>query len=148
MKKSILLLLVALLALGAYAQQDSSLPLAKTIKGGFTDFSVDNLGNIFLLDSNNQLKKLSPNGDSIAIFLNGHLLREHILLGSEPQTIKINAADLQDDNELVLVAENLGSIPPNTSDLVAYVGSKRYEARLFADEGTSAMVRFVKEKEK
>ncbi len=87
-------------------------------------------------------------GDSIAIFLNGHLLREHILLGSEPQTIKINAADLQDDNELVLVAENLGSIPPNTSDLVAYVGSKRYEARLFADEGTSAMVRFVKEKEK
>jgi hypothetical protein len=87
-------------------------------------------------------------GDSIAIFLNGHLLREHILLGSEPQTIKINAADLQDDNELVLVAENLGSIPPNTSYLVAVVGHKQYEARLFADEGTSALVRFVKEKEK
>jgi len=61
-------------------------------------------------------------GDSIAIFLNGHLLREHILLGSEPQTIKILAADLQQDNELVLVAENLGSIPPNTSYLVAVVG--------------------------
>lgn len=87
-------------------------------------------------------------GDSIAIFLNGHLLREHILLGSEPQTIKINAADLQDDNELVLVAENLGSIPPNTSYLVAVVGHKQYEARLFADEGTSALVRFVREKEK
>jgi len=87
-------------------------------------------------------------GDSIAIFLNGHLLREHILLGSEPQTIKILDADLQDDNELVLVAENLGSIPPNTSYLVAVVGHKQYEARLFADEGTSALVRFVKEKEK
>jgi hypothetical protein len=87
-------------------------------------------------------------GDSIAIFLNGRLLREHILLGGEPQTIKLSSADLQDDNELVLVAENLGSIPPNTSYLVAVVGKKQYEARLFADEGTSALVRFVKEKAK
>jgi hypothetical protein len=87
-------------------------------------------------------------GDSIAIFLNGHLLREHILLGGEPQTIKINAADLQNDNELVLVAENLGSIPPNTSYLVAIVGHKQYEARLFADEGSSALIRFIKEKDK
>ena len=83
-------------------------------------------------------------GDSIAIFLNGHLLREHILLGGDPQTIKINAADLQDDNELVLVAENLGSIPPNTSYLVAIVGNKQFEARLFADEGSSALIRFIK----
>jgi hypothetical protein len=83
-------------------------------------------------------------GDSIAIFLNGHLLREHILLGGAPQIIKINAADLQDDNELVLVAENLGSIPPNTSYLVAVVGHKQFEARLFADEGTSAVIRFIK----
>ncbi|MEO5682005.1 MAG: hypothetical protein ABIQ88_05145 [Chitinophagaceae bacterium] len=83
-------------------------------------------------------------GDSIALYLNGHVLREHILLGGEPQVIKINAADLQDDNELVLVAENLGSIPPNTSYLVAMVGHKKFEARLFADEGTSALIRFVK----
>lgn len=87
-------------------------------------------------------------GDSIAIFLNGHVLREHILLGGEPQIIKINAADLQDDNELVLVAENLGSIPPNTSYLVAIVGHKQFEARLFADEGSSALIRFIKEREK
>ncbi len=83
-------------------------------------------------------------GDSIALFLNGHLLREHILLGAEAQIIKINAADLQDDNELVLVAENLGSIPPNTSYLVAMVGHKQFEARLFADEGSSALIRFIK----
>ncbi len=86
-------------------------------------------------------------GDSIAIFLNGRLVREHILLGGEPQIIKILAAELQEDNELVLVAENLGSIPPNTSYLVANVGHKQYEARLFADEGTSALIRFVKQKD-
>lgn len=85
-------------------------------------------------------------GDSIAIFLNGKLIKEHILLGGEAQTIRINTADLQDDNELVMVAENLGSIPPNTSYLVAIVGHKQFEARLFADEGSSALIRLVKGK--
>ena len=84
-------------------------------------------------------------GDSIAIFLNGKLVREHILLGGEPQIIKFDASELQDDNEVVLVAENLGSIPPNTSYLVAVVGNKKYEARLFADEHSSALIRFIKE---
>lgn len=86
-------------------------------------------------------------GDSIALFLNGRLLREHILLSGEPQIIKIPAVDLQEDNELVLVAENLGSIPPNTSYLVAIVGHKQFEARLFADEGSSALIRFIKKPE-
>jgi len=72
-------------------------------------------------------------------------VREHILLGGEPQIIKLNTSDLQDDNEVVLVAENLGSIPPNTSYLVAVVGNKKYEARLFADEHSSALIRFVRD---
>ncbi len=51
-----------------FSQGDTSLQLVKTIVGNYADFTVDNLGNIFLLDSSNQLKKLGPNGDSIAIF--------------------------------------------------------------------------------
>lgn len=82
-------------------------------------------------------------GDSIALFLNGRLLFKNIRLTEEAYTIKINAADLQADNELVMVAENLGSIPPNTSFMVAIVGDKRYEARLFANEQSSAMIRLV-----
>lgn len=67
--KRLLFILVCLLTVGiGIAQRDSSLRLIQTIAGGYTDFTVDNLGNIFLLDSNNQLKKLSPAGDSIAIF--------------------------------------------------------------------------------
>jgi len=85
-------------------------------------------------------------GDSIAIFLNGHVVREHILLGGEPQIVKLDASELQDDNEVVLIAENLGSIPPNTSYLIAVVGNKKYEARLFADEHSSALIRFIRDK--
>jgi hypothetical protein len=83
-------------------------------------------------------------GDSIAVFLNGHLLREHILLAETAYIMKIAVKDLQPDNELVMVAENLGTIPPNTSLMVAIVEDKRYEAHLESTMGSSALVRLVK----
>ncbi|HTQ27834.1 MAG TPA: hypothetical protein VMI35_06885 [Puia sp.] len=83
-------------------------------------------------------------GDSIAVFLNGRMMEEHIFLTDQPHTIKVAVSQLADDNELVMVAENLGSIPPNTSLMIVMVAGKRYEARLYADEHSSAMVRFVK----
>ncbi len=87
-------------------------------------------------------------GDSIALFLNGKLLLEHIRLTEEPYVVKLRASELGADNELVMVAENLGSIPPNTSFMVAIVGNKRYEARLYANENSSALVRIIREPEK
>ena len=39
-----------------------------TVAQDIVDFSVDNLGNIYVLNSDNQLKKLSPRGDSLAVF--------------------------------------------------------------------------------
>lgn len=87
-------------------------------------------------------------GDSIALFLNDRLVFKNIRLTDKAYTIQLRASELQDDNELVMVAENLGSIPPNTSFMVAIVGDKRYEARLYANEKSSALIRLVKQKEK
>lgn len=83
-------------------------------------------------------------GDSIAIFLNNILLYEHVLLSDKPYIIKLAVAALQPTNELVMVAENLGSIPPNTSLMVADIEGKTYEARLESTEQSSAVIRFVK----
>lgn len=83
-------------------------------------------------------------GDSITLFLNDKLIFQHIYLTDKAFTVKIPVSDLQQSNELVMVAENLGSIPPNTSFMVANVAGKRYEARLVSTEGSSAMIRFVK----
>lgn len=52
----------------AASAQDSSFVLNRTIQADIADFTVDNLGNIYLLNSDNQLKKLSPRGDSLAVF--------------------------------------------------------------------------------
>jgi hypothetical protein len=85
-------------------------------------------------------------GDSISLFLNGKLLFEHIRLTAAAYSIKLSLADLDTSNELIMVAENLGSIPPNTSYMLAIVGDKRYDAYLSSTEGSSAMIRFVKTK--
>lgn len=52
----------------AKAQPDSGFVLNKTIQGDIVDFSVDNLGNIYLLNGDNRLKKISPAGDSLAVY--------------------------------------------------------------------------------
>ncbi|MGN6248520.1 MAG: hypothetical protein ACTHNG_09185 [Ginsengibacter sp.] len=87
-------------------------------------------------------------GDSIAVFLNDKMLAEHIRLSDTAYTIKLPVTELQQTNDLVMVAENLGSIPPNTSLMIAMVAGKRYEARLASTENSSALIRFVKEEKR
>jgi hypothetical protein len=64
-----LLFILALFACtGAASAQQGSFPLEKKYEGGIVDFTVDNLGNIYLLYKTDQLKKIGPAGDSIAMF--------------------------------------------------------------------------------
>jgi hypothetical protein len=83
-------------------------------------------------------------GDSISLFLNEQLLFQHIRLTGNAYSIKLAVSELKETNELIMVAENLGSIPPNTSYMLAIVGGKNYEAYLASTEGSSAMIRFIK----
>ncbi len=83
-------------------------------------------------------------GDSISLFLNNYLLQKNILLKATAFTVKLAVKELSDVNEMTMVAENLGTIPPNTSLMIAYINGVRYEARLESDENTSAMIRFIK----
>lgn len=83
-------------------------------------------------------------GDSISVFLNSEILCSHIRLTAKAFSVKLAVADLAASNELTMVAENLGSIPPNTSYMLALVNGKRYEAYLSSSEGTSAMIRLTK----
>jgi len=44
------------------------LTLQKTIAGNFRDFYADNLGNVYLINPDNQVKKLNANGDSLTVY--------------------------------------------------------------------------------
>lgn len=87
-------------------------------------------------------------GDSISLFLNNKLIFRHIRLTGNAYSIKLSVSELNDSNELIMVAENLGTIPPNTSYMIALSGDKRFEARLESTEGSSAMIRLYKEPKK
>jgi hypothetical protein len=63
-----LFLIFFLLPYPGMAQNDSIFHLIKTIKGDIVDFTVDNLDNIYILNSRNQIKKFNANGDSVAIY--------------------------------------------------------------------------------
>jgi len=85
-------------------------------------------------------------GDSISLFLNNKLIFQHIRLTGAAYTIKLPVNELNENNELVMVAENLGSIPPNTSYMLAIVNNKRYEAMLKSTEESSAVIRLTKQR--
>ncbi len=63
-----LLFLLCLFGILSVAAQQAAFTEAKSIEGEYTDFTVDNLGNYLLLSKNNQLKKLTANGDSVGVF--------------------------------------------------------------------------------
>lgn len=83
-------------------------------------------------------------GDVISVYVNGEnvISKTKLLEAATKKTIHINS----DSVELVLVAETLGSIPPNTGLLVVQDGSNRYEVRFSADLQTNAAILFRKKK--
>jgi hypothetical protein len=81
-------------------------------------------------------------GDTISLYFNGKLMVSRQRLSTEPIHLNITMDPTREDNELVMYAENLGSIPPNTALMVVTVGDKRYEVNISSSEQTSGTVRF------
>jgi hypothetical protein len=68
--KQLTISLLLIGCLNANAQVDTSFQLLKKIKGDIVAFAADNLDNLYLLNSTDQLKKINEKGDSVAIFNN------------------------------------------------------------------------------
>lgn len=81
-------------------------------------------------------------GDSISLFYNGKLLMSSKRLSDKPITLTINVDD-NTVNELVMYAENLGTISPNTALMVVTDGPKRYEVRITSDLQKSGVINFI-----
>lgn len=80
-------------------------------------------------------------GDSISLFLDGRMIFTHVKLSNKPHMVTLALTDLKEESELVMVAENLGDIPPNTSYMTAKVGGRQYSANLASTEESSAVIR-------
>jgi len=79
-------------------------------------------------------------GDTVSIYHNNVLLVSHARLSQKPITIHVDVNAANPYHELVMVAENLGSIPPNTSLMIISAGSKRYKVFISSTEQNNAKV--------
>ena len=82
-------------------------------------------------------------GDSISLFFNGKLLLSHKRLSDKAISLTLHTDDSRDVNELIMYAENLGEIPPNTALMIVTDGDHRYEVRITSDLEKSGAIRFV-----
>jgi len=92
------------------------------------------------------LIKLYDNGvidnDTISVYHNDKLILHNKMLTASPLIIKLTMDENNPEHVLVMVAENLGTIPPNTSLMIVQDGDKRYEVSITSTEQKNAMVRF------
>ena len=79
-------------------------------------------------------------GDTVSIYHNNELIVSHAGLSEKPISFKIKVDSTDPHHELTMVADNLGSIPPNTSLMIITAGKKRYEVFISSSEQKNAKI--------
>ena len=82
-------------------------------------------------------------GDSITVLVDKQVVMTHQRLGAKPLTTYVRIDLNNTFHEIEMVAENLGSIPPNTAILIITAGKNRHLLSLSSSEVKSARVRIV-----
>jgi hypothetical protein len=109
--------------------------LVKTITTGANEISIDIYDNGII------------DHDTVSVYLDKKLVIPHRMLTDKPLNFKFPLNDSTDYHEVVLVADNLGDIPPNTSLMVVHAGEQRYEVHITSTEQKNAVVIFKFKKE-
>jgi len=94
----------------------------------------------------NVIVKLYDNGeidgDTISVYLDKKLVLAAKRLTASPLVIKFTMEEDEEEHELTMVAENLGTIPPNTSLMIVEAGEQRFDVRITSTEQKNAVVKF------
>jgi hypothetical protein len=125
----------------AFKNVDKTVPLTTRTNELVREIKVDT--GIIRLDfyDNAQI-----DGDTISVFVDKQPVLSMQRLSQKPLTVKVIIDLKRTEHEVVMVAENLGEIPPNTALMMVTAGQKRYQLYLTSTEQKNAMVRFVYEK--
>jgi len=81
-------------------------------------------------------------GDSVSLYLNNELIVAHVKLTAEAKTLIIPIDKSLPVNKLMLFAENLGKLPPNTALMEVTIHGKTYDLFLSTDYKRNASVEF------
>ncbi len=79
-------------------------------------------------------------GDTVTVFLNGKIIINQLRLAEKPFEVVIGVPKNNTTQIIELMANNLGSISPNTAYMQIWAGAKKYELRLSSDFKTNARI--------
>ncbi len=86
-------------------------------------------------------------GDTVTVLMNGGIIFSKTGLSTKANTKTVYITPDMDSVKLVMYAESLGEIPPNTGLLIVNDGDKRYDVRFSADLKTNAGILLRRRKE-
>jgi N-acetylmuramoyl-L-alanine amidase len=110
--------------------KERSIDLVETIKTSAKEITVSFYDNA------------EVDGDTITVYANNKAILSHQGLNTRPITFKIALTDKEPSVELVMVAESLGLVPPNTALMIVEAGGKQYKINLSSSFEKNAAVRF------
>lgn len=121
-------------------------PLVITPKPAVLKSRSNELVKALTVSSSDVTVKLFDNGeidgDTISVYFDNKLVLSAKGLTASPLVVTLKLDDENTDHELVMVAENLGRIPPNTSLMIVESGGQRFDVRITSTEQKNAVVRF------
>lgn len=103
-------------------------PLIKTITTNSQDIKIE-------LYDNGEI-----DGDTITVYDNNEVIAWKKGLSNKPITLNLKADANTPTHEIVMTADNLGSIPPNTALMIVTTGGKRYQVFISSDKQKNAKV--------
>jgi hypothetical protein len=107
---------------------------------------ANELVKILTVNNENVTVKLYDNGeiddDTISVYMDKKLVLASKRLTASPLIVNLKMDEDNSEHELVMVAENLGRIPPNTSLMIVESGEQRFDVRITSTEQKNAVVRF------
>ncbi len=83
---------------------------------------------------------MKVDNDTVSVYLNRNLLAKNIRIDKRRALISFKLDTRVELHELLLYAENLGQIPPNTSEMIVVDGDKRHRVMIVSDKEKTAAV--------
>jgi hypothetical protein len=81
-------------------------------------------------------------GDTVSVIMNGKVIMPRVGLTTNAVRKTIYTQDIGDSIQIIMYAETLGSLPPNTGLLIVNDGTDRYEIRFSGDMERSSAIMF------
>ena len=80
--------------------------------------------------------------DTVSVYLDNRPVLLHRMLTDRPLVVTLHLDATNDYHEVVMVADNEGTIPPNTSLMIVKAGDKEFEVRITSTEQKNAVIKF------